>query len=194
MNEWLPNVRTLDLTASFRPASSALASSVHHTNGLMNHCPSWTCSGSRFRRRPAAKRRKSAAADAEHITEAQVVQARMMSAQTPGKSDFGPGSAFDAAPAGETEILSAVARSLNLPFEQPAPRANRAGGVYRLLPTQYIPKHGVIPLRFDGDRLVVGVIAPHIVFLLDEVRQRTGRQLKISVTTPRPSPAADRSP
>src|SRR5665213_698529 len=116
-----------------------------------------------------------------HVTEAQLVQARMMAAQTPGKSLAQV--LVSMRVADEAVILSAVARSLGLSFEQPEPEQIDPE-VFQLLATPYIQKHGIVPFRFDAGRLVVGVVDPNNIFLLDEVRQKTGKQLKTAVTTP----------
>ncbi|HWE02070.1 MAG TPA: ATPase, T2SS/T4P/T4SS family [Tepidisphaeraceae bacterium] len=116
-----------------------------------------------------------------HVTEAQLTQARMMAAQTPGKSLAHV--LLSMRVADEAVILSAVARSLDLPFEQPDPQQIDPEA-FALLPPHYIQKHLVAPFRFDAGRLVIGIVDPNNVFLLDEVRRKTGKPLKTTVTTP----------
>jgi type IV pilus assembly protein PilB len=47
-----------------------------------------------------------------------------------------------------------------------------------LLPIQLARRHGVLPLRLDGDDLVVAVHDPADVIALDDVRAVTGRPVK----------------
>jgi type IV pilus assembly protein PilB len=116
----------------------------------------------------------------KQITEEQLAQAKQVSSQTPGKSLAQILLTMNAA--SEAQILSALAETLRLPFEQPAREAVDANA-FSLLPPDYIRKHFVVPLRFEGERLVVGVVDPNNVFLLDEVRRKTKRELSSVVTT-----------
>ena len=82
-------------------------------------------------------------------------------------------------------MLAAQAQTLGLPFEQPTAEQVDPEA-FGLLPPEYIRKHGVAPLRFEADRLVVATTDPNNIFLLDEVRRKTGKPLTTVVT-----PAAD---
>jgi type IV pilus assembly protein PilB len=82
----------------------------------------------------------------------------------------------------EAQILSALAEQLGLTFEQPD-AARIDPSAFELLSTDYIRKHSALPIRFDGQTLVVGMIDPTNVFLLDEIRRKTRRSVKIVVTT-----------
>jgi type IV pilus assembly protein PilB len=105
-----------------------------------------------------------------HITEAHLVQARQLANQTPGKSLAQLLLQMNAA--SEAQILSAVAETLGLGFEQPD-KSQIDTVAFELLPADYIRKHLVLPFRFDGTSLVVGMADPTNVFLIDELKRRT---------------------
>lgn len=124
----------------------------------------------------------------KQISEDQLLQARQVASQTPGKSLTQILLTMNVA--SEAQILSALAETLGLEFvtpdkEQIDPEA------YRLLAPEYIRKHFVLPLRFEGlgddnsaKTLVVAVTDPNNVFLLDEVRAKTKRTLRMVVCLP----------
>jgi type IV pilus assembly protein PilB len=118
------------------------------------------------------------------ITEAQLAQVRQIASQTPGKSLAQLLLQINAA--SESQILSALADTLGMGFEQPD-RTQVDAQAFELLPADYIRKHLVIPLRFDGSgnskTLVVGMADPTNVFLIDEVKRRTRRNVRAVVTT-----------
>lgn len=114
-----------------------------------------------------------------HITEAHVVQARGVAAQTPGKTIAQILLTMNAAT--EPQILAAMAETHGLEFEQPE-KSSIDAQAFELLPVEFIRKHGVIPLRFAGKTLIVGMSDPANVFLLDEVRRKTKRDLRAVVT------------
>jgi type IV pilus assembly protein PilB len=114
------------------------------------------------------------------ISEEQLDQAKSVAAQTPGKSLAQILLTMNAA--SEAQILSALAETLNLGFEQPD-RSEVEQQAFELLPTEYIRKQGVIPLRFSGSALVVGMTDPANVFLVDEVKRKTRREVRVVVTT-----------
>jgi type IV pilus assembly protein PilB len=113
-----------------------------------------------------------------HVTEEQLDQARKVQAQTPGKSLAQILLTMNAA--NEGQILSSLAETMGIPFETPQ-RADVDPQAFGLLPPDYIRKHLVLPLRFDGEdnkTLVVGMSDPNNVFLYDEVRRRTKKEVK----------------
>lgn len=114
------------------------------------------------------------------ITEAHLDQAKQLANQTPGKSLAHLLLQMHAA--SEAQILSALAETLGMGFEQPD-RSQIDVQAFEMLPSDYIRKHLVIPLRFDGKVLVVGMSDPTNVFLLDEVKRRTRRNVRAVVTT-----------
>jgi type IV pilus assembly protein PilB len=84
--------------------------------------------------------------------------------------------------ASEAQILSALAHTQDLPFETPE-KASLDEAAFALLPVDYIRKSMVLPLRFEDKTLVVGMADPTNIFLLDEVRRRTRREVKTVVCT-----------
>jgi type IV pilus assembly protein PilB len=62
-------------------------------------------------------------------------------------------------------------------FEQPD-KSQVDVQAFELLPADYVRKHLVMPLRFDGKVLVVGMADPPNVFLIDEVSRRTKREVQ----------------
>jgi type IV pilus assembly protein PilB len=118
--------------------------------------------------------------DRGHISQDQLVQAQQVQSQTPGKTIAQILLTMSAA--SEAQILSALAQTQGLEFETPERSAVEVPA-FQLLTAEYIRKQLVIPLRFDGDRLVCGMADPTNVFLLDEVRRRTKRDIRIVVVT-----------
>lgn len=114
------------------------------------------------------------------ITEAHLAQARQLANQTPGKSLAQLLLQMNAA--SEAQILSALAETLGMGFEQPD-RSQIDSVAFELLPADYIRKHLVLPLRLDGKVLVVGMADPTNVFLIDEVKRRIKRDVRTVVTT-----------
>src|SRR5687768_6235996 len=114
------------------------------------------------------------------ITENHLVQARQLAAQTPGKSLAQL--LLQMSAASEAQILAAQAETLGMAFEQPD-KTQVDAQAYELLTPEYIRKQLVIPLRFDGKALVVGMSDPTNVFLIDDVRRRTKRDVRAVVTT-----------
>ena len=115
------------------------------------------------------------------VSEEQLLQAKNVQSQTPGKSSVQVLLTMNAA--SEAQILSALAETLNVPFEVPE-RAAVNPDAFALLPPDYIRKQLVLPLRFDDKTLVVGMADPNNVFLFDEIKRRTKRDLKMVVVTP----------
>jgi type IV pilus assembly protein PilB len=118
-----------------------------------------------------------------HITEEQLDQARKVQQQAPGRSLVQILASMNVA--SEAQVLGALAETLDMPFEVPQKDAVEPQA-FELLPADYIRKHAVLPIRLEGRTLVVGVADPTNVFLLDEVKRRTRRDLRAVVT-----PAAD---
>lgn len=84
----------------------------------------------------------------------------------------------------ELDIARAVAEQLSLPVEDLA-LADVGPDVAALLPIDVATEARVLPLRVEGDALVVAMVDPTDIILMDEVRLRTGyRTLRPVVTTP----------
>jgi len=110
----------------------------------------------------------------EHLTQAKQVQS-----QTPGKSIIQILLTMNAAT--EQQILSAQAETLGLPYEVPEKAAVDAQA-FALLEPDYIRKQLVLPIRLEEQVLVIGMADPANVFLVDEVRRKVKRDVRIVVT------------
>lgn len=117
-----------------------------------------------------------------HLLADQILHAKDVQSRTPGKSIVQILLTMNAAT--EEQILSAVAETLGVPFEKPE-KPDIDAEAFALLAPEYIRKVLVVPLRFENDRkaLVVGMTDPNNVFLIDEVRRRTKKEIKVVVTT-----------
>ncbi|HEV8606881.1 MAG TPA: ATPase, T2SS/T4P/T4SS family [Tepidisphaeraceae bacterium] len=111
----------------------------------------------------------------EHLTQAKTVQA-----QTPGKSITQILLTMNAAT--EAQILSALAEVHNVPFLVPEKKDIDAEA-FAMLSPDYIRKTGALPIRFEDKVLVVAVTDPTNIFLLDEVKRKVKRELKIVCCT-----------
>ena len=112
------------------------------------------------------------------VTEDQLAQAKGVQAQTPGKTIVQILLTMNAA--NEGQVLSALAEQLGLAFEVPE-KAAIDEKAFSLLPPEYIRKNFVLPIRFDGETLIVGMADPNNVFLIDELRRKTKRTIKTVV-------------
>src|SRR3954468_20735976 len=110
----------------------------------------------------------------EHLTQAKQVQS-----QTPGKTITQILLTMNSA--SEAQILSAQAETLGLIFEVPE-KAASAAEAFALLPPDYIRKHLVLPIRVEDKTLIVGMADPTNVFLIDEVKRKVKRDVRIVVT------------
>src|SRR5690348_8027155 len=84
----------------------------------------------------------------KHITEDHLLQARQVAGQTPGKSLAQILLGMNVA--SEAQILSALAETLELPFETPN-KETIDSSAFGLLNADYMRKHMVLALRFEGD-------------------------------------------
>ena len=113
------------------------------------------------------------------IGEAQLAQARNVQRQTPGKRigdillDLG---------VDEAAVQNAAADLAGLPFEHVEPEQANAQYLNRL-GLDYCKANGVLPLRESGRRIVLGVTDPQRLFMLDDVRRRLGRPIKVVLVT-----------
>ncbi|MFI5380132.1 MAG: GspE/PulE family protein [Tepidisphaerales bacterium] len=115
------------------------------------------------------------------VNEEQLTQARSVQSQTPGKSLAQILLTMNAA--SEAQILSALAETLNLAFETPE-RSTIDAESFALLDVDFIRKNAVMPLRFEGKALVIGMTDPTNVFLFDEVKRKLRRDCRMVVITP----------
>jgi type IV pilus assembly protein PilB len=116
-----------------------------------------------------------------HINEEQLTQALGVQAQTPGKSLTQILLTMNAAT--EAQILSAQAELAGVGFEH-LDRNSVDQQCFSLLNPDYIRKQLAIPLRLEDERLVLAVVDPANIFLVDEIKRKVKRDVKIVVTTP----------
>ena len=115
------------------------------------------------------------------VTEEHLAQAKVVAAQTPGKSMAQILLTMNAA--SEAQILSAQAETLGMEFFTPG-KDGVEQRAFDLLPQDYIRKMCVLPVKLEGKTLTVGMSDPANVFLIDEVKRKTKRDVKVVVTTP----------
>ncbi len=119
--------------------------------------------------------------DRGHIAEEQLLQARNVQRQTPGKTIAQILLTMSAAT--EQQILSSQAQTLGLAFEN-IEKSKVEQQAFDLLPVEYIRQHLVLPFRMEGTAVVVAVTEPTNVFLIDEVKRKLKREIKLIVTLP----------
>jgi len=116
-----------------------------------------------------------------HVNEDQLLQAKTVQSQTPGKSIAQILLTMNAA--SEAQILSALAETNGLAFEIPE-KAKVDPQAFALLSPEYIRKQLVLPLRFVDGTLVLAMSDPTNIFLLDEVKRKLrGRAVKVVAST-----------
>ena len=113
------------------------------------------------------------------INATQLTQARNLQKQAPGKrlADVLIDMNVD-----EQPVQAAVAEQAGLPFERIEPGSIDERLFHKLGP-EYCKENGVLPLREAGQRIVVGVTHSQRLFMLDEVRRRFGRPVKVVLVT-----------
>lgn len=131
-------------------------------------------------KKPQRKTLEQLLLDRGQISDDQLVQARQVQDKSPGKPMAQVLMLMNVA--SEAQILSALAETMDLPFQSPIkdlvmPEA------FELLPLEYIKKYQIAPIRYDEDILLLAMVDPTNVFLLDEVKRRTRKLPKIFVTT-----------
>jgi type IV pilus assembly protein PilB len=129
---------------------------------------------------PARKSVEALLLERGHVNEEQLDQARKVAAQTPGKTL--PQILLTMNAASEAQILSAQAETLGMPFETPD-KASIDNEAFNHLPLDFVRKNLVLPMRFEEKVLVVGMADPANVFMLDEVRRKTKRELRVVAVT-----------
>ena len=115
------------------------------------------------------------------VTEEQLAQAKVVAAQTPGKSMAQILLTMNAA--SEAQILSALAETLGMEFVTPS-KDGVEKRAFELLPQDYMKKHQMLPMKVEGKALVLGMADPANVFLIDEVKRKTKRDVKVVLVTP----------
>ena len=117
--------------------------------------------------------------DRGHISEEVLLQARQVQGQTPGKQIAQVLLTMNAA--SESQILSAQAEFLGLAFETPD-KSEIDQHAFALLSPDYIRKYLALPIRFDGNAIVLGMSDPNNVFLIDEIKRRVKRDCTVVAT------------
>jgi type IV pilus assembly protein PilB len=129
---------------------------------------------------PARKSVEALLLERGQITEEHLAQAKTVQSQTPSKSLVQILLTMSAA--SEQQILSAVAETSGVPYETPE-KDGVDPQAFALLQPDYIRKQLVLPLRFDGRAVVCAMTDPNNVFLIDEVKRKIKRDVKVVVTT-----------
>jgi type IV pilus assembly protein PilB len=139
----------------------------------------------RRRRRGAIERMElgEALVSRNIVSTEELSTARRVVSQTPGKSLT---SALMDAGADEEAVQRAVAEFNHLPFERLDATDDTCDlrSLNKLTP-DYCKEHLLMPLRREGQRLVVGTVNPDDVFLLDNVKRQLGvSSIKHVLVTP----------
>ncbi|MDD4889697.1 MAG: ATPase, T2SS/T4P/T4SS family [Phycisphaerae bacterium] len=82
----------------------------------------------------------------------------------------------------ENDLMNCVAEQYGLPFE----RLNRgmiAEEAFKLLPAEFIRRNLLLPLRMQGNMLIVATSDPANIFVLDETQRKAGRSISLVVAT-----------
>jgi len=121
------------------------------------------------------------------VDAAQLTQARKVQKQTPGRrlGDILIDMGVD-----EAAVQRANAELAGLPFERIDPQSVSERYLHKL-GLEYCKNNGIVPLRESGTRIVVGVVEPQNLFMLDEVRQKLGRPVKVVMVTATEETEAD---
>lgn len=114
------------------------------------------------------------------ISAAQLVTARGVAEKSPGKplADIFFEMGID-----EIELQQTLATISHMAFERVDPQNLEAAKFINRLGLPYCQEHGVMPLRYAGSRLVVGVVHVDDLVLLDELRHKIGQSIKPVVVT-----------
>ncbi len=118
------------------------------------------------------------------VTEDRLNTAQNVVTQSPGKRLV---DALLEQGADEANVLAALAEVNNVPFERIDLGRGLDGGfdgklLQRLTP-EFCKKNGVVPLRTEGQRVVVATTQPDNITLMDAVREKLGAPIKIVLTT-----------
>ena len=117
---------------------------------------------------------------ARHVSTEVLASARGLIAKTPSRplAEVLRESGVD-----DTALSKALAAEAGLTFERIEADAHKLEALkqFHKLTPDYCQAQGVIPIRQEGSRLVVGVIDPDDLIVLDEVRHKLGSNLKIVV-------------
>jgi len=118
--------------------------------------------------------------DAGGMTPAQLSGARNVHSKSP---DRPLADALIEAGADPVAVQQAVADAAGLDFVRVTAHQRLAEQHIERLGIDFCLKHGILPLRQAGSRLLVGVVHPDDLILFDEVRHKLGQSIKPVVIT-----------
>ena len=81
------------------------------------------------------------------------------------------------------DVMEAVADSYGIPFARDIARIADPRCL-EVLPREYLLEHLVLPMYLVRDMLTVAVAEPANLYLFEEIRRRSGKQVQIVATTP----------
>jgi len=113
-----------------------------------------------------------------HISSEQMEQARSIHRKTPRKR-LGQ-ILLEMGVISEANLMACLAEQYGVPFVR-VTRDQMDMKVFGLLDKLYMEQHQIIPLGLEGDKLVVATTDPTNVFLLDEVKRKTGKPLAVRI-------------
>ncbi|OPZ86913.1 MAG: Type II secretion system protein E [bacterium ADurb.Bin429] len=82
----------------------------------------------------------------------------------------------------ERQVLTAYAQQLSIPLYDPTVAPDPS--VAKVIPDHLVQRYNVVPLRRDGNKLVVAMLDPSNVFALDDLRLVTGFDIDPVLATP----------
>ncbi len=82
----------------------------------------------------------------------------------------------------ERQVLAAYAQQLNIPLFDPAAAPDPS--VMKVIPDHLVQRYNVVPLKRDGNKLMVAMLDPSNVFALDDLRLVTGFDIEPVLATP----------
>ncbi|HOF86754.1 MAG TPA: ATPase, T2SS/T4P/T4SS family [Armatimonadota bacterium] len=82
----------------------------------------------------------------------------------------------------ERQVLAAYAQQLAIPLYDPTVAPDPS--VAKVIPDHLVQRYNVVPLRRDGNKLVVAMLDPSNVFALDDLRLVTGFDIDPVLATP----------
>jgi type IV pilus assembly protein PilB len=132
----------------------------------------------------AASRRRTVEdilVERNQVNEEQLTEARRVVSQSPGKTMAAVLLSMTACT--EAQAQSALAATLGLDYLTPD-KATIDTRAFELFGGDYSKQHGVLGVNLDESNVVtVAVADPNNVFILDELRRKAGREVKLVVTT-----------
>ncbi len=134
---------------------------------------------------PAAPRKRQSVEEillqSGAVDAGQYAQAKQVQTTSPGKKISQI--LLESGAVKEEQVQQALAKSLNLPYENIDPRHVSKKAV-ELLPTDFMKQRGCIGLKQDENRLTLGMVDPANVFLIEEIKYKTGiKQIRVVVVT-----------